>query len=433
MRLPPALRLFLMIPALVLPLLACYRPAHAPEAPFQAQAEGAGGPDQAVGEAGFGEGAGFNEGAGFTGEGADPRIGTWREQARERAAALDDPSLAAQVIMSGIDGNGALTPLMGKILEEVRPGAVILFGYNLNTDKGGIRRYMGEVSRLIALGPAGIPPLIAVDHEGGQVHRFGAAAARLPAPAAYGEMARRQGRKRALAAVRRDARDAGAELRDLGITMNLAPVAELLTGENRPFLEDRSYGGDGAFTEAAARTFIRSMEERGVLCAVKHFPGNSGADPHLSRPLLSAAGEDLDNLVQPFAGIFRQSPPPAVMVSHIRLAARDPERPASLSPVVIRDWLRGELGFDGMILADDFSMEAASGFGEAEAVLAALRTGVDMVIVWPGSLLRIHRAILRALEEGGLPRERLREAAARIIFEKFRFGILPQNEAKDLP
>jgi beta-N-acetylhexosaminidase len=329
--------------------------------------------------------------------------------------------------MSGIDGNGALTPLMKKILEEVRPGAVILFGYNLDTDKEGVRRYLEEVSRLIAAGPAGIPPLIAVDHEGGRVHRFGAGLGRLPAPAAYGEMARRQGRGRALAAVRRDARDAAAELRGLGITMNLAPVAEVLTDENRPFLEDRSYGGDGAFTEAAARSFILAMEEGGVLCAVKHFPGNTGADPHRSRPVLAAGGEDLEALVRPFTGIFRLSPPPAVMVSHIRLAARDPDRPASLSPAVIRDWIRGELAFDGLILADDFSMEAASGIGEEEAVLEALRAGVDMVIAWPGSLLRLHRAILRALKDGSLPRQRLREAASRIIYEKLRFAVIRES------
>jgi beta-N-acetylhexosaminidase len=331
--------------------------------------------------------------------------------------------------MSGIDGNGALSPLMGRILEEVRPGGVILFRYNLDTDKEGVRRYMEAVSRLIADGPAGIPPLIAADHEGGQVHRFGPGVGRLPAPAAYGEMARRQGRVRALAAVRRGARDAAAELRELGITMNLAPVAEVLTDENRPFLEDRSYGPDGEFASAAARAFVRAMEEEGVLCAVKHFPGNTGLDPHRSRPLLSAGGEDLDRLVRPFAGILRLSPPPAVMVSHIRVAARDPDRNASLSPAVIRDWLRGELGFSGMILADDFSMEAvaAGGIGEEEAILAALNAGVDMVITWPGSLRRVHRAILRALEQGGLPRERLREAAARIIFEKLRFGLLPPD------
>jgi beta-N-acetylhexosaminidase len=209
--------------------------------------------------------------------------------------------------------------------------------------------------------------------------------------------------------------------------MNFAPVVEVLTGENRPFLEDRSYGPEGDFTQAAAAAFIRGMEEGGIPCVVKHFPGNTAADPHTGRSVLTQDREALDLMVRPFAGLIRDLPLSGVMVSHGLVPDRDPERIASLSPEVLRGWLRGELGFSGMVLADDFSMAAAASAGRSEedAAVEALAAGVDMVMAWPATLRRTHRAILRALEDGRLSRERLREAAEHILFEKFRFGLLP--------
>lgn len=358
----------------------------------------------------------------------DPRFPLYREQARSLAAALDDRRLAAQVIMTGIDGKGALTAPMEAILRDVPAGGAMLFRRNLDTDNEGIQCFTAEISRVIRGGeePA-IPPFIAVDHEGGKVHRFGPGVGRLPPPLSYWELAQGEGRDRALAAVRGGALQSGRELRNLGITMNFAPVAEVLTEGNRPFLEDRSYGPEEEFTRVAAAAFIRGMEEGGIPCVVKHFPGNTGTDPHTGRSVLTLDRQALDLMVRPFTGLIRELPLSGIMVSHVLVLSRDPERNASLSPAVIQGWLRGEMGFSGMILADDFSMEAAvvSGRGEEDAAVEALAAGVDMVMAWPATLRRAHRAILRAVEDGRLSRERLRDAAEHILFEKFRFGLLP--------
>jgi beta-glucosidase-like glycosyl hydrolase len=119
---------------------------------------------------------------------------------------------------------------------------------------------------------------------------------------------------------------------------------------------------------------------------------------------------------------------PALMVSHVLVPARDPmpNRIASLSPVVIGEWLRSELGFTGIVVADDFSMGAAavSLFNPEEAAVAALNAGVDMVMTWPANLAAIHAAILAALREERLSRDRRLEAAERIIYEKIRRGII---------
>jgi beta-N-acetylhexosaminidase len=258
------------------------------------------------------------------------------------------------------------------------------------------------------------------------VHRFGAGVAPLPAPASFWDAAQIQGRELALKRVEETAQNSGREIRELGITMNLAPVAEILDEENHFFLETRSYGPDPDFTEAAVSAFIRGMETAGIACVVKHFPGNTSEDPHSGRGVLTVDREALDKMVKPFAGVIQEVHVPAVMVSHIVVSAWDEERNASLSPKIIQDWLRGNLGFTGIVVADDFSMSAvaASGIDSGAAAVEALNAGVDMVMTWPRNLASVHRAILTALQEGRLSRERLQEAVERIILEKIHYGLI---------
>ena len=128
----------------------------------------------------------------------------------------------------------------------------------------------------------------------------------------------------------------------------------------------------------------------------------------------------------PMIRLLKSPRAPAVMVSHVLVPAWDGERSASLSPAVIGSWLRGELGFGGVVLADDFAMGAVSSARTpGEAAVEALNAGVDMLMAWPFNINAIHAAILEALREGRLPRARLEDAAARIIYEKLRLGIVP--------
>jgi beta-N-acetylhexosaminidase len=214
----------------------------------------------------------------------------------------------------------------------------------------------------------------------------------------------------------------------LGINLNLAPVAEYLNNENRDFLENRSYGSDPDFTAQAAAAFIVGMEQAGIRCVVKHFPGSAGPDPHRFPSVLTGDKAALAGLVSPIAALIRGGQARAIMVSHSAVPAWD-SAIASLSPAVMGIWLRQELGFDGLIICDDFSMASAGGQASAEghgslnpenAAVLSLAAGADMVLVWPPDLRRTHRAIMAALDDGRLPRERLRKAAERIIFEKVR-------------
>ncbi|MDR3249328.1 MAG: glycoside hydrolase family 3 protein [Treponema sp.] len=348
------------------------------------------------------------------------------------AASLDNRSLAAQVIMSGVDGKSHISPDMGRLLRDCPPGAIMLFRYNLNTSKDEAKTFLDECRAAVGA----LPPFMAVDHEGGQVHRFGPGIGRLPAALSWEGEAQKKGQEASLEALEASVYASGVEIRELGVTLNLAPVAEVLNDDNRLFLEDRGFGGGVDFTTAAAAAFIRGMERAGVACVVKHFPGNSGADPHKNTAVLSGGREELALAVKPFAGLIRAAQDgtsdgphvTGIMVSHVMVPAWDSGRIGSFSPILINQWLRGELGFKGIILADDFSMAAASSrVTPEEAAVLSLVNGADMVMAWPTNLRKIHNAILAALEKGTLSRQRLEEAAARIIAEKIRLGIVVFN------
>ncbi|MDR0455568.1 MAG: glycoside hydrolase family 3 protein [Treponema sp.] len=369
-----------------------------------------------------------------------------RLQAASRiAAALSDRQLAAQVIISGIDGKGRLPSYMRLLLTECPAGGIMLFRYNLDTDNDAIQELIAETAAFITSENivelqtiAAVPPFITVDHEGGSVNRFRPGVADLPPAASYREIALNKGRDSAIAQVNADSFNAGKAINTLGINLNLAPVAEYLNAENRDFLEDRSYGPDPAFAAEAAGAFIAGMEQAGVLCVVKHFPGSAGADPHRFPSVLKGGRDDIAELTGPIAALIHDGHARAVMVSHSVVPAWDSANIASLSPVVMGEWLRQELGFEGIIVCDDFSMAAAAGPVAASGTAAAnqsqlkpetaavlsLAAGADMVLVWPPDLRRTHRAIVAALDDGSLSRERLREAAGRIIFEKIRMGLI---------
>ncbi|MDR0601146.1 MAG: glycoside hydrolase family 3 protein [Treponema sp.] len=349
-----------------------------------------------------------------------------------RAAAivstLDERLLAAQVILAGVDGRRSLGGAMKELFRDCPAGGIMLFRYNLDAGKEAAKAFLAECAAFIgaAGSPLGIPPLVAVDHEGGPVDRFGPGILRLPAAAFWRELADRDGKEAALLALEEAAFKSGKEIRELGITVNLAPVAEVLNAENFSFLEGRSFGEDPLFVEAASAAFMRGMGRAGISCTLKHFPGNTGIDPHRASPVLGGDAAALAEMARPFAALIREMRVPAVMVSHALVPALDGERIASLSPAVMEGWLREKLGFRGIILADDFSMGAVrdSGGGPEDAAVASLASGADMIMAWPSTLRRTHAAILAALEDGRLSREGLRKSAERIVAEKIRLGLL---------
>jgi beta-N-acetylhexosaminidase len=344
-------------------------------------------------------------------------------RAGEIAASLDDRLLAAQVLISGIEGKGSLNSNIVSLLSEFPTGGIMLFKYNLDTDNDSIRSLINQTAALVN-NESGIPPFMAVDHEGGTVNRFRRGTADLPDASSYWELSLIQDKQTSLKKIENDSLRAGKELKDLGINVNFAPVAEYLNDENRVFLSRRSYGPDPLFTANAAQAFIMGMKQAGVLCVIKHFPGIAGSDPHYAASVINGDRAELDKLVLPFKTIIDNIiGGGAVMVSHTLVSALD-GKIASLSRVVMEDWLRGELGFSGLLIADDFSMASAGMLSPDKSAVMSIAAGADMVLVWPKDLRLTHAAIMYALYDGRLSRERLRNTAYRIIITKINMGLM---------
>jgi len=346
-----------------------------------------------------------------------------RLRAMEIASSLDDRCLVSQLFISGIEGNGSLSEKMNDLLKNIPAGGIMLFGYNLKSDSETVRSYMTDIITLI-VDESGIPPFISTDHEGGRVNRFINGIGEMPWASSYIETALKEGSKPVLQKIQEDSKKAGMEIYSLGINMNLAPIAEYLIPENIDFLRRRSYGSDPVFTAQASVAFIKGMKEAGIICVVKHFPGTAGNDPHYSASVLNMDKNHLNLLIAPFVAAINNGAR-AIMASHTVVPAID-SKVASLSSVVMRDWLRKEIGFEGLIISDDFTMAAAGDLKPEESSVLSIAAGSDMVLVWPMYLKKTYDAFIAALEDGTLTRERLIDSVQRVIYEKLLLG-LPMN------
>ncbi len=359
------------------------------------------------------------------------------EKAGKLAGAMGNEQLAGQVLMIGVDGSDRLSEASKVALLKLMPGAVILFGFNVGTDPRSVFTLTEDIRALANDGS--LPPFVAIDHEGGSVYRFKGGLTRLPSAAVMGLSAVGQeagpgsGAPVVAAALARAAAAgtaAGTELKVLGITMNLAPVVEALSAENRAFLVDRAWSDSPDLAGRLSAAFIEACQAGGVATVAKHFPGNASADPHRGLPLLEASPELLEaSYYSPFRLAIR-SGTSAVMMSHALVSSLDADLPASLSARAIGT-LKARFGFKGIVMTDDLAMAALAGYGSlGECAVLALNAGADMLMATGGNVAtQIHTALLKAIDEGQVPKSRLVDAASRIVFQKLLFGL--QSDADE--
>ncbi|GMO26073.1 MAG: hypothetical protein Ta2B_06040 [Termitinemataceae bacterium] len=339
---------------------------------------------------------------------------------------MSDAALCAQLIMSGIDSRGALNGMEAERLKDMQCGAIMLFGKNLNTSAENIKVMTND----IYLQYTDVLPFIALDEEGGLVHRLPEGLPVLPPPLSYYQKwqqahTNEKGTSSALNEINTDAQSMAKALSALGINMNLAPIAEVLTVANNDFLQTRSYGYDSQFVSDACTTFIQAMQNNKVVCVIKHFPGNSLADPHFDKPVLNGTVSEIETYTKSFKQIISGGNVYAVMISHVIVPAWDADNNCSLSKIVINEKLRGDFNFSGIVIADDFAMAAVADiYGLEESAVKAVDAGVDMLMAWPATLYTTHNALLKALKNKTLAKKRLQEAARRIVYEKLRFGLV---------
>jgi beta-N-acetylhexosaminidase len=332
-----------------------------------------------------------------------------------------DADRVGQLMLLGWDGDTAAQALPE--ISDLRAGGIVFVG---NAELKDHATAINAGLLQLASSNGVLPPLLAVDHEGGRVQRI-IDLPNLGSNRAFAESGADEPR-----ACDRGLRHA-RELREMGFSMNLAPVLDVNNNPSNPVIGDRSYGADPTVVASLGSAYVRGLQNGGIVAVGKHFPGhgNTAVDSHLQLPII---GQQLVDLEQIELVPFRRSIAPstaiaAIMTAHIAFPALDPSgAPASLSRAVVTDLLRGRLGFQGLVLTDDLTgMRAITdGYSDGDAAVRAISAGVDMVIMSGGATRQraARDALLAALDSGQLSRERVAEALRRVVEVKARFGLL---------
>ena len=299
-------------------------------------------------------------------------------------------------------------------------GGVIYFSQNLQDPDQ--TRTMLENTQRYAMERTGIPIFLSVDEEGGQVARVGS-------NPAFG--VEKIGNMSDVGS-RGDTQEAyeigstiGTYLSDLGFNMDAAPDTDVLTNPENQVVKYRSFGSDPELVARMAAAELKGLNDQGIIGMYKHFPGHGGttADSHEGYAYVDDTQEELKSgAFIPFQdGIDNGIQ--VIMVSHISCPnVTGDNTPATLSEMMITDILRGEMGFDGMVITDALNMGAITAqYSSSEAAVAALNAGADMLLM-PEDFQSAYKGVLSAVESGTVSEERIDESVRRILEVKVSLG-----------
>jgi len=280
--------------------------------------------------------------------------------------------------ITGLAGH-ELTQREAQVLRETRPCGVILFARNA-ADPDQLCRLTDAARAAV-----GEEILVLIDQEGGRVQRLKPPHWRkLPPAAAYGRIYGNDP-SRALRLARAAARLTAAELRAVGINTNCAPLIDVPVPDAHAVIGDRAYAARPDQVASLGAAVAEGFMAGGVLPVMKHVPGHgrATADSHFDLPVVTADLEDLS--ATDFLPFRRLAYLPAAMTAHVVFTAIDGDAPASTSPRVTKEVIRGAIGFDGLLMSDDLAMKALRG-SVAERAAAVLAAGSDVVLACNGGL-----------------------------------------------
>lgn len=320
-------------------------------------------------------------------------------------------------------------------LNRIKPGGVILFDYD-GPSGGEVPRNIASPEQLRQLiadlqASTDIPYFVAIDAEGGFVNRlkerYGFTVA-VPSAQTLG-----QGSSSDTAA----AIDAlAAQLNELGINWNLAPVVDVNVYPESPAIGawERSFSDDPAVVTEHAAAFIDALKQRRVIPTLKHFPGHGSAvgDTHLGVTDVTSSYVAEDEL-GPYRELIAGGYDDVVMTSHIVNRNLDATAtPASLSAPIMTDLLRNDLGFEGVVVSDDMQMGAiVTEYTMEMAVITAINAGVDVILIANqapeydlGQIEELKQAIVDAVLSGAIPKNRIYESVERILWLKRKYEII---------
>jgi beta-N-acetylhexosaminidase len=327
----------------------------------------------------------------------------------------------AQMFMVSFYGTH-LTEIERDFLADVQPGAVVLFGKNIESPEQ-VSRLTNDYQKTILDGGE-IPLFIAVDQEGGRIQHLQDGFTRFPLPSLWTatqntELAYQVGEAMA------------TEMRAVGVNMNLAPVADLNTNIDNPIIGRRSFGSDVELVTPILTHFIQGLQDNGVMATVKHFPGHgdTSSDSHIELPIIEHSRERLNAVeFRPFVSAI-EAGVDVTMVSHIWFTTLDNEQiPASLSHNIVTRLLRDEMHYDGIIMTDALDMDAIDTvYTAGGSAIQAILAGNDLIAigahVGTQTIKMAIADVVAAVQDGRITESQIDASVMRILTAKEKYGV----------
>ena len=325
-----------------------------------------------------------------------------------------------QRFLTGFTGK-SLSNSTKKLIEEGYIGGVMLSQRNIK-NRAQVRALTEALQETARAQNPPIGLFIAVDQEGGRVNRLDLdTLTRFPAPYYWGEYQDPHYVEAAAYIISREALS-------LGCNINFAPVLDLYNTPDDSIVGDRSMGENPVLVGERGVYYLYGAQRAGIASVVKHFPGHgrTTVDSHHELPVVDIDEKTLLNEdLLPFQMVIRHGVE-AVMTAHILYPQIDPDFPATLSATLLRGLLRGQLGFDGVIISDDIEMGALRGrYSPQEIVKHGLNAGVDIILEY-GTLdvLQLIEEVHTMVESGEISQEIIDEGVRRILLLKWKYGLL---------
>jgi beta-N-acetylhexosaminidase len=335
----------------------------------------------------------------------------------------------SQIFLVSVEGNRKYIPvektgaLIGnpRVGEPLVPGGVLLFSFNIANSKEQVIEYIKSIKDYYYFHNK-VPPYVSIDQEGGYVNRLRGITEMLPSAKL---VASEYTLEEAAVLYANQAR----QMAELGFSLNLAPVAEIETKFNEDFLDTRSFGTLEQVT-AYGSVQIQQFKAQKIGSAIKHFPGNTNLDPHTGLPEISVNKSELNSTyIEPFRKLMPYAD--AVLMSHARInvidnPAADSQTPACLSDYWVKRIIRGELGFDGLVISDDIFMGALvkNGYDMETAAVSAINAGVDVIMISEKRFGDIAKVLLEHCEADPNFATKLDRACRHVIEYKIKNGLL---------
>ena len=331
------------------------------------------------------------------------------EKVDKLVANMSDADKVGQLLMIGIHGK-TLNDDAKFMLNEYRVSGIILFDRNMES-KDQVKSLIADINKTGK--SAGLTPLfIGIDQEGGAVARMEDQLIKVPPAEELG--------KEPIEQAVSLAKQSGTELKDLGFNINFAPVADLGLTYGRSF----STNPDEAVRYASA--VGKAYDEAGLWYSYKHFPGigKTDVDLHADTSVVPVSKETLLNEdTKVFVDLIKQSKPNtyAIMVSHAMYPQIDADHPSSLSKAIITDWLRKDMGYNGVVVTDDMDMGAlAKHYTFGDMAVQSILAGSDILLVCHEyeHMQEAYNGLMKAVKDGRISKERLDESVKRILLMK---------------